>query len=72
MDEVVIKTKFIKLQQLLKLAGVTSQGSDVKLYIKENKIMVNDVLTTERGKKIYHGDIVIVKDIGKFKVIEKQ
>lgn len=34
--------------------------------------MVNNVPVTERGKKIYHGDIVMVKDIGEFKVIEKQ
>ncbi len=72
MNEIIIKTEFIKLQQLLKLVGIISQGSDIKLYIKENKVMVNNVPVTERGKKIYHGDIVMVKDIGEFKVIEKQ
>ncbi len=72
MNEIIIKTEFIKLQQLLKLIGIISQGSDIKLYIKENKVMVNNIPATERGKKIYHGDIVMVKDIGKFKVIEKQ
>ncbi len=72
MNEIIIKTEFIKLQQLLKLVGVISQGSDIKLYIKENKVMVNNVPAMERGKKIYHGDIVMVKDIGEFKVIEKQ
>ncbi|MEY8319459.1 RNA-binding S4 domain-containing protein [Lachnospiraceae bacterium 46-61] len=72
MNEIIIKTEFIKLQQLLKLTGVINQGSDIKLYIKENKIMVNNIIATERGKKIYHGDVVMVKDIGKFKVIRKQ
>lgn len=72
MNEIIIKTEFIKLQQLLKLTGVINQGSDIKLYIKENKIMVNDIISTERGKKIYHGDVVMVKDIGKFKVIRNQ
>ena len=51
MNEIIIKTEFIKLQQLLKLVGIISQGSDIKLYIKENKVMVNNVPATERGKK---------------------
>lgn len=51
MNEIIIKTEFIKLQQLLKLVGIISQGSDIKLYIKENKVMINNVPATERGKK---------------------
>jgi len=72
MNEIIIKTEFIKLQQLLKLAGIVGQGSDAKLYIKNGEIKVNGITATQRGKKIYHGDIVMVKDIGEFKVIEKQ
>ena len=53
MNEIIIKTEFIKLQQLLKLAGVVSQGSDTKLYIKNGEVKVNDTVVTERGKKIY-------------------
>lgn len=71
MQEIIIKTEFIKLQQLLKLAGVVGQGSDAKLYIKNGMVTLNDVVITERGKKVYHNDIVTVKDIAKFKVIKE-
>ena len=51
MNEIIIKTEFIKLQQLLKLAGIVGQGSDAKLYIKNGEIKVNGITATQRGKK---------------------
>ena len=72
MSEIIIKTEFIKLQQLLKLAGVVSQGSDAKLYIKNGEVKVNDTVVTERGKKIYSGDIVAIQNIGELKVVQRQ
>ena len=71
MEEIKIKTDFIKLQQLLKLAGVVGQGSDAKLYIQDGIVELNDVVVTERGKKVHHGDIVTVQDIGKFKIVKE-
>ena len=71
MEEVIIKTDFIKLQQLLKLAGVVGQGSDAKIYIKDNMVKVNGVITTERGKKIHHEDVIEVQGVGSFKVVVK-
>lgn len=72
MNEIIIKTEFIKLQQLLKLAGIITQGSDAKLYINNGTVKVNGIVATERGKKIHHGDVVTVQNIGEFKVLQKQ
>lgn len=72
MNEIIIKTEFIKLQQLLKLAGIITQGSDAKLYINKGTVKVNGIITTERGKKIHYGDVVTVQNIGEFKVLQKQ
>ncbi len=72
MNEIIIKTEFIKLQQLLKLAGVVSQGSDAKLYIKNGEVKVNGTVVTERGKKIYSDDIVAIQNIGELKVVQRQ
>ena len=41
MDKVYIHTEFIKLQQVLKLAGLIDQGSDVKYYLAKNMVYVN-------------------------------
>ncbi|MBR4113940.1 MAG: RNA-binding S4 domain-containing protein, partial [Anaerotignum sp.] len=54
MEKVYIHTEYIKLQQVLKLAGLIDQGSDVKYYLAEKMVYVNDELATERGKKIRH------------------
>ncbi len=69
MEEIKIKTEFIKLQQLLKLAGLVDQGSDAKIYITNGFVTVNGVVVTERGKKIYPGDVVVYKEEKEIKII---
>ena len=58
MTEITIKDEFIKLGQLLKMAGLTSSGLDSKIVITNGEVKVNGEVRLERGKKIYHGDIV--------------
>ncbi len=67
--EITIKTDFIKLNQLLKLATILSNGSDYKIWIDENVVKLNGVEVTERGKKIYKGDTVTINDEQEIKVI---
>lgn len=69
MNEITIKTDFIKLNQLLKLATILSNGSDFKIWILENEVKLNDTVVTERGKKIYKGDVVSINDTEFIKVI---
>lgn len=59
--DIMISTDFIKLQQLLKLAQISGQGSDIKYFIQNSNITVNGVRVTERGKKIYKMDVVEVE-----------
>lgn len=58
--DVKITTEFIKLDQLLKFAGVVGAGSDAKSMILNEMVILNGETTTQRGKKIYPGDIVEV------------
>ena len=58
MKEIMINTEFVKLQQLLKIAGLVGQGSDAKWLIKDGNVLVNGVICTERGKKIKNNDTV--------------
>ena len=66
MDEerVSINTEYIKLGQLLKLASLVSQGSDAKTLISGGYVSFNGETVYERGKKIYPGDRVEVKEFG--------
>ncbi len=67
--EITIKTDFIKLNQLLKLATILSNGSDYKIWIEDNTVKLNGTQVTERGKKIYKGDVVTINDEQEIKVI---
>ncbi|NLX62247.1 MAG: RNA-binding S4 domain-containing protein [Tissierellia bacterium] len=69
MREVRITTKFIKLDQLLKFAGIAQTGGESKMLIKEGIVSVNGQIVKERGKKIRRGDIVEIKEIDKLIVV---
>ena len=58
MNEVKIKTEFIKLDSFLKWAGIASLGSEAKMYILDELVKVNGEVCVQRGKKIRPGDIV--------------
>lgn len=63
-ERVSIDTEFIKLGQLLKLASLVSHGSDAKMLIQNGYVSLNGETVYERGKKVYPGDRVEVKDFG--------
>jgi ribosome-associated protein len=54
--EIEITTEFIKLQQLLKFAGLCESGSMAKSVILDGLVSVNGSVCTERGKKMRSGD----------------
>ena len=72
MQEVAIHTEYIKLQQILKLAGIIGQGSDARGLIAEGLVYVNGKQALERGKKIRVDDVVEVKGLGSVKVISEE
>ena len=60
--DVNIKSEFIKLDSLLKYAGVVETGGIGK-EILEERIKVNGEVCTMRGKKIRPGDKVQIDEI---------
>ena len=58
MNEIEISTEFIKLDSFLKFSGVASLGSEAKMFIMDGEVLVNGEVCTQRGKKLYKGDIV--------------
>ncbi|MCR5305054.1 MAG: RNA-binding S4 domain-containing protein [Oscillospiraceae bacterium] len=59
--EVTIRTPFIKLEQLMKLANLTDTGGFAKELIQSGQVSVNGEVCTMRGKKIRNGDRVTVE-----------
>ncbi|HZJ57963.1 MAG TPA: RNA-binding S4 domain-containing protein [Clostridia bacterium] len=71
MENIVISTEFIKLSQLLKWAGIADTGSRANDMIAEGLIKLNGIPETRRGKKIYHGDKILLEDKYEFLVIRE-
>lgn len=61
--EVAINTEFIKLDQLLKFAGVCDSGGQAKDAVVCGDVAVNGEICLMRGKKIHSGDTVSIGDI---------
>ena len=59
MDQTIkITTEFIKLEGLLKFAGVTDTGGEAKQAIQAGDVKVNGEVCTMRGKQLRPGDTV--------------
>ena len=58
MESIKIKDEFIKLGQLLKLAGFCDSGVDAKFVIQDGLVKVNGEVETHRGKNLHDGEIL--------------
>ena len=58
MERVVIHTDFIKLDALLKFAGLCETGGEAKERIQAGEVRLNGEVCTMRGKKCRTGDTV--------------
>ena len=59
-EKVKIKTEFIKLDALLKFAGLCDTGGFAKELVQQGQVKVNGEICTIRGKKIRPGDVIEV------------
>ena len=58
MDSILIHTDFIKLDAMLKFAGLVETGGEAKLLIQQGQVQVNGEVCTMRGNKLRGGDTV--------------
>ncbi|WP_303162518.1 RNA-binding S4 domain-containing protein [Ruminococcus champanellensis] len=68
-QRVFIRTEFIKLDSLLKYAGLTDTGGFAKELIQGGQVKVNGEICTMRGKKIRSGDVV---EAGEYRLTVEQ
>lgn len=66
--EIVITTPSIKLDQLVKFAGLAETGARAKILIDLGEFNVNGECCVKRGKKIKPNDIIEFKG-QKYKII---
>ena len=61
MDSILIHNEYIKLEALLKYAGLAETGGEAKLLIQDGQVSVNGQVCTMRGKKLRGGDTVTLE-----------
>jgi ribosome-associated protein len=59
-SEIAIRGETIRLGQLLKLAGIVDSGSDVKVLLAAERVLVNGAPEARRGRQLHPGDTVRV------------
>ena len=55
--------QFITLQSALQVVGVIPTGGMAKIYLSENKVLVNGEEENRRGRKLHSGDVVILPEL---------
>ena len=58
MEQIAITTEYIKLDAFLKFAALVGTGGEAKLVIADGLVGVNGETCTQRGKKLFPGDVV--------------
>ena len=58
MEEIILRDDFIKLGQAIKAAGLVESGVEAKIFIQDGEVKVNGVVETQRGKKLFGGEVV--------------
>lgn len=61
MKTITITTEWIKLQDLLKFAGLVETGGEAKELIQSGQVQVGGEVCLQRGKKVRPGDDVFFK-----------
>ncbi|NLM68636.1 MAG: S4 domain-containing protein YaaA [Firmicutes bacterium] len=68
MEKIEIRTESINLDQLLKWANIAATGGEAKHLIQSGEVLINGIVETRRGKKVYRNDVVTVSGQS-FKVV---
>ena len=63
-QQVILKTEFMTLGQMLKEVTVISSGGQAKWYLAENTVLVDGEPENRRGRKLYPGMMVEVPEVG--------
>lgn len=70
MTDLQIHSEYITLSQLLKMVNAISSGGMAKWYLQEHVVFLNGEQEQRRGKKLRDGDVILLPELGKFKITE--
>lgn len=59
-NKIKINTPYIELDSFLKFVNVCMSGGEAKLLIQAGEVKLNGEVCTQRKKKLYSGDEILV------------
>lgn len=59
-NKIKITTPYIELDSFLKFANVCMSGGEAKILIQSGEVLLNGAVCTQRKKKLYSGDEILV------------
>lgn len=62
MKKIAIHTEYIELQNVLKLTDIIQTGGEAKAFLSDETVTVNGVAEKRRGRKLYAGDQINIRD----------
>ncbi len=60
--EIKLTSDYITLGQFLKFVGLVDTGGEAKQFLASEKIIVNEIEDNRRGRKLYPGDEIKIKE----------
>ena len=70
-EDIVIETEEIQLDQFLKWAGVLQSGGEVNMLIEDRRIKRNGETESARRRKLHPGDVVEIEGMGAWRVTKE-
>lgn len=61
METILIHTDWIQLGQALKKEGIIGTGGEMAFFLENNAVLLNGKKVTEKRKKLYPGDHLLVQ-----------
>ena len=71
MPDIAITTEYISLGQFLKLSGCIDTGGAAKFFLQDAEVVINGEKDNRRGRKLYPGDKIEIKNYGVFTVVKR-
>ena len=72
MEQIEIQTEKIKMDQLLKWAGIIETGAQAKMFTTEGMVRLNGIVVIERRKQVRPGDILAVEGVGRWLIVRAE
>ena len=67
--EVFITSEYITLGQFLKFENIIESGGNVKFFLEEIPVYINNERDNRRGRKLYPGDVIVIDEVGEFVIV---